>query len=373
MDNRNLLPKGYRLKSSSRIYIIEKYISAGSNSIVYQAVYKDTLMPEHVHIVLIKELYPFDTQGRITRDEQMQLIVPPETARMFEYQKTSFLLGNQAHLTLSADGSERIAVNLDSFEANRTLYTVLAAKKGQVLSELLYSGKHFQTLTDTVICIKNLLDALQSFHSHNLLHLDISPENIFVPASEVDKCFSTRVLLLDFNSVYSLDMKLSSKSQYYLGKEDYMAPEVFLHREKELGYWTDLYSVSAVFYEMLTGKTLPKDRELQKEQRFVSSYAGVLLHEKESSARLVNRILAKGLQIEPKNRYQCIEEMQRDIRKLLDILNGVTRISMVQAKAGKVKKDTGKVLFRKSVRITAAVLLLSIAVFSFYMAAGLDP
>ena len=42
MNQRTLLPDGSQLKSSQRTYIIQKYISAGSNSIVYQAYYQDT-------------------------------------------------------------------------------------------------------------------------------------------------------------------------------------------------------------------------------------------------------------------------------------------------------------------------------------------
>ena len=75
MDNRERLPEGFKLYCASRVYTIEKYISSGSNSIVYQAGYEDTLMPEHVHSVLIKELYPLDFKGGITRDASMNLCV----------------------------------------------------------------------------------------------------------------------------------------------------------------------------------------------------------------------------------------------------------------------------------------------------------
>ena len=75
MNQRTLLPDGSQLKSSQRTYIIQKYISAGSNSIVYQAYYQDTLMPDLQHIVLIKELYPDDSQGRITRSQDGSLSV----------------------------------------------------------------------------------------------------------------------------------------------------------------------------------------------------------------------------------------------------------------------------------------------------------
>ena len=75
MDKRISLPEGYQLFHGGKSYTIKKYISAGGNSMVYQAWYEDTLMPEKVHTVLIKELYPYDPLGRITRNDNMDFVV----------------------------------------------------------------------------------------------------------------------------------------------------------------------------------------------------------------------------------------------------------------------------------------------------------
>ena len=70
-EERSILPQGYQLKSETRTYIIDRYVSAGSNSIVYEAHYQDSLMQEHVHTVLIKELYPLDKIGRASCRERV--------------------------------------------------------------------------------------------------------------------------------------------------------------------------------------------------------------------------------------------------------------------------------------------------------------
>ena len=59
MDNRIRLPEGYRISHGGRSYTISRYVSAGGNSIVYQAWYQDSLMPEKTHQVLIKEQVPY--------------------------------------------------------------------------------------------------------------------------------------------------------------------------------------------------------------------------------------------------------------------------------------------------------------------------
>lgn len=356
-DYRIHLPDQYKLVSGNRTYTIEKYISAGSNSIVYQAWYQDTLMPEHIHTVLVKELYPLDDQERIIRDETMALVIPQEAVSLFEYHKASFLQGNQAHLALAKKGQGHIAENLDSFEANHTLYTILTARKGEVFSELLKEGRLFPTLTDAVQCFRSLLYALKPFHEHHLLHLDVSPDNIFLLSPDEEKGFPTEVMLLDFNSVYSMDKKLLNECQYYLGKQAYMAPEVILRHEKELGPWTDIYSACAVFYEILTGESLPADKELLDTRELVSPYSRLLLHEKESSAQRVNRILNKGLQILPGDRYQDTSEILADLQELLDILNGALQIPMVEA-GGEFRKPTKRGVLDTGLKKAAAVIAL---------------
>ena len=116
MDNRIRLPEGYRISHGGRSYTISRYVSAGGNSIVYQAWYQDSLMPEKTHQVLIKELYPYDPAGRITRRENMCLEIGPGAEKLYGDHKKSYLLGNRVHLTLATEGKGGIADNLDSFE-----------------------------------------------------------------------------------------------------------------------------------------------------------------------------------------------------------------------------------------------------------------
>ena len=80
----------YRKGRRRKEWIIEACISAGANSIVYQAGYGNTLMPEHSHIVLIKELYPLDSGGMITRNGQVELTIPDSSMNFYEDHRRSF-------------------------------------------------------------------------------------------------------------------------------------------------------------------------------------------------------------------------------------------------------------------------------------------
>lgn len=351
-EYRQSLPEGFRLIGRHRIYIIDKYISAGSNSIVYQAFYQDSLMPGHRHVILIKELYPLDEMGRITRAADGSLVIDPSAEEFLRPHRESFLAGNHAHLTIAENGSGRIADNLDSFEANNTLYTVLTSRKGRVLAELLEEDITFPTVTHTVQFLKNLLLALSAFHQQKLLHLDISPDNIFVLEAEDGK-LSTDIILLDFNSVYSQNSDWQYDN-YYVGKAGYMAPETVLQRRGEFGPWSDIYSVCAVWYELLSGEKLP-DMELVYGSELISPYSRLLLHEKERTALQVNQILKKGLEIQPKKRYQEIGEIQSDLDRLLNILSGADREPIINPRA---EQDARRKKTRRAVTALACLIFL---------------
>ena len=370
-DMRILLPEGYELQSGSRVYVIEKFLSSGSNSVVYQAFYEDTLMPEHAHRVLIKELYPFDSRELITREDSMKLKISGEGKEFFAFHKKSFLLGNLAHLTIAQEGSERIAQNLDSFEANGTLYTVFTAKKGQVLADRIFGEDSFPTVTDAVLCVKSLLYAVQAFHNRRLLHLDISPDNIFLLDADGEGEFPTEVLLLDFNSVYSMDGDGENEGQYYLGKQGYMAPEVLLHHRGELGPWTDIYSICVVFYEMIMGEQLGQDRELDRVQGLVSPYSRLLLHEKERTAGKINEMLKKGLEVVPGMRYQSVGEMLKEVQELLDILSGAIREPVkIRQEPVPRKKGLQRLWADRRVKAVCAAAVLCLTAAGCYLAGG---
>ncbi len=74
----------------------------------------------------------------------------------------------------------------------------------------------------------------------------------------------------------------------------------------------------------------------------VSPYDPLLLHEKERSAAEENRILKKGLQFLPANRYRSVEEMLQDVKKLHDIVTGVIREPLIQEPKAPAAKNQQK-------------------------------
>ncbi|HXX92779.1 MAG TPA: protein kinase [Planctomycetota bacterium] len=89
---------------------------------------------------------------------------------------------------------------------------------------------------------------LKFAHDHQIIHRDIKPENILIDRQG-------RVRILDFGLAKSLaDGKALTVSSVMVGTPYYMSPEQAFAAPEEVDARTDLYSLGAVLYEMLTGR-----------------------------------------------------------------------------------------------------------------------
>jgi serine/threonine protein kinase len=98
-------------------------------------------------------------------------------------------------------------------------------------------------------CFK-IIDELQKIHSREIIHKDLSPDNILINHED--------------NSVHIIDFELSTKQQFQPsvfngasvieGTLQYMSPEQTGRMNRIIDYRSDFYSLGVIFYEMLSGK-----------------------------------------------------------------------------------------------------------------------
>ena len=123
-----------------------------------------------------------------------------------------------------------------------------------LVMELLPSG---ETLKDKIKAgldaryalsiVKQVATALKAAHEKSIVHRDIKPENIMCREDG-------SVVLMDFGVARSVDSKATQVTQagLIIGTPQYISPEQA--QGKNVGTYSDIYSLGVVFYEMLTGK-----------------------------------------------------------------------------------------------------------------------
>lgn len=339
MDGRIPLETGSALTLGTKTYYIEHLIGCGATSFVYAARYDDSLHSGTPHSVMIKELFPYHPKGLITRGENGEITVPAEAESYFALRKKSFLRGNIAHITLQNTRADMTGVNIDSFEACGSVYTILGSSNGETLRNVQNEGTSALSVPTVLHWMQRLLDALEVFHQNGLLHLDISPDNILLlPLGDGKPEQQRRILLIDFNSVWEAGELSESSEVYFCVKENYTAPEVRLRQQGSICAASDLFSVCAVFFELLSGKPLDYS-VLYTGGRIIDTGSGLLANASLPVKEKASEILQKGLKMPPKRRFQSIGELRLELDSLekivqeADVLNRASRLFKKRAAA----------------------------------------
>jgi eukaryotic-like serine/threonine-protein kinase len=137
---------------------------------------------------------------------------------------------------------------LDSGETNGRLWFTMPLVEGESLRDRLRRERQLP-VEDALRIAREAAQALQYAHAHGVIHRDIKPENLLLTDDG-------NTLVADFGIARSLasggDEKLT-ETGLVVGTPAYMSPEQAAG-DKGLDARTDVYSLAAVVYEMLTGE-----------------------------------------------------------------------------------------------------------------------
>lgn len=189
---------------------------------------------------------------------------------------------------------------LDFLVEGNDIYTVMSYIPGRSFKELLEEGFPFRP-NQLIRWGMQLCSALNYLHSQNppIIHGDIKPANIMLTPEG-------NICLIDFNISFFLDETTvlgytdgyTSPEQYIIALDResvYSLPKYSTIDEK-----SDIYSLGATFYHLVTGKKIKNHREIPD--------AGLLT---ERTSEVFAETLLKAIQIDPADRYQSAYEMFR--------------------------------------------------------------
>lgn len=157
--------------------------------------------------------------------------------------------------------------------------------------------------------IAEVCEAIDFSHKMGIVHRDIKPANIMVSNTG-------SVKLLDFGIAVSTSAE-DVNGRQALGTPNYMSPEQVVG--KDLGPRSDIYSLGAVMFEMLTGQQLFKAEKVKELFRAViKDMAPPLRSIRPDLPKELELVVARCLAKNPRQRYASGAEMAAALRKVAD-------------------------------------------------------
>jgi eukaryotic-like serine/threonine-protein kinase len=253
---------------------------------------------------------------RLGRDVALKLIRPassanPDHLRRFELEARAAAALNHPNIVAVYD----VGLNEGS------PYIVCELLEGKTLRKRLEEGAlPVRTVVDYSL---QIVQGLIAAHDHRIVHRDLKPENLFVTTDGRVKILDFGVAKLQSASEDSgrsvEEMTTVTKSGAIVGTVAYMSPEQL--RGKPVDHRSDVFSVGAILYEMLTGR-----RAFRGETQ-VDTMTAVLLEdppqinlEQSGVPASFQRIVLHCLEKEPENRFQSA----RDLGFALDTLSSAS-------------------------------------------------
>ena len=284
------LPVGTLLQNQ---YLVGRVLGQGGFGITYIGWDQHLAVP-----VAIKEYFP---GGIVHRHTQLGTAVQCETGeteKTFGKHKERFLKEARTLAKLS-DIPEIVQIK-NYFSENGTAYIVMEYVQGITLKTYLKQLGRPMTEPEILEIVEPVLRALQKVHDQQLIHRDISPDNIMLPSGG-------GVKLIDFGTVRYLEESGASKSTETVLKAGF-APMEQYNARGNVGTWTDVYALSATFYYLLTGKVPPDVHERMEEGEELT-----LLRQMPGLTEHLIRTLEQGMCLRSAGRIQTVEELYRKL------------------------------------------------------------
>ncbi len=135
----------------------------------------------------------------------------------------------------------------DAGQTDGQPWVVMAFVDGQSLDAVLANGRIDDTRQAVQIAI-HIAEALSAIHQHGIIHRDLKPGNILIDRDQ-------QALLTDFGLALSeMNIGRITCDGVIVGTPVYMSPEQAAGENSKLTPASDIYSLGAVLYEMLTGQ-----------------------------------------------------------------------------------------------------------------------
>ena len=279
-------------------YTIGRCLGRGGFGITYSAF--DSINGEKC---TIKEYFPGDIASRT--DNNHVTVDESGCVDIYKSGQESFI--EEARSLSKLRGHKNIVEYKSFFTANNTAYLVEEFLDGVNLKKFIamHYPEQKMDFKNAYLILHTIATTLIDIHKANILHRDITPENIFIQNDGT-------ITLIDFGAAKNYIQNNAGGGSVYI-KPGYAPPEQY-SADGNQGPWSDIYSLAATFYCILTGISIRPARERLESDNTVP------LHQlNKEVSRELSSVIQKALELDPsrrqKNAEEFINELEQAVKK----------------------------------------------------------
>jgi eukaryotic-like serine/threonine-protein kinase len=265
-------------------YLLRAVLGVGGTAVVYRATAPDG------RSVAVKLLHDY-------------LCRSGEVCRRFTQEGS---VGN----TLEHRGTVRVLDHGQDDE--ETAFLVLELLEGESLEDRRVRLGGRLPVWDVLEYADQLLAVLEVAHARNIVHRDIKPSNLFVTRDGTLK-------VLDFGIARIVDESAATatKTGQMIGTPAFMPPEQALSRPRDVDGRTDLWSVGATMFTLLSGEHVHvAESSSEHLVKAATIHARSLARALPGVPANVEALVAKALAFEKSDRWENAAEMRMEVSRV---------------------------------------------------------
>lgn len=325
-------------------YTIESFLNAGGFGITYLA--RDSLDRK----IVIKECFP----GSFCRRSR-SIVQARSRAHQKELNSMVRLFVQEAKSLAKLNHPNIVGVH-QVFEDNDTAYMALDFVEGRDMLDTLDDPDAVMAPETIKSMLIDVLGAVGFIHSQDILHRDISPDNILIEPSG-------RPVLIDFGAAREEATKQSRVLSALSVVKDGYSPQEFYIAGSDQNASSDLYALGASFYHFIKGEVPPNSQ---------ARLAAIASGDSDPYVPLNGAIpgydsnflsaIDKALEVLPKNRVQSAQEWLDMIAgKHLPTAEG-SKATVASAVAATAPSSQGKSKVAMLMASAAAIAVVGVGV-----------
>ena len=257
-------------------YVLEQLLGAGAMGAVYAARHRNGMR------VAIKVLHP-------------------ELARVEDVRRRFLREGDIAN-RVTHPGT--VKVTDDDVDVDGTTFLVMELLEGRTLeAEWAAAGSKLPAIRVAQVT-ERVLEVLTAIHAEGIVHRDIKPDNVFLTTGGALK-------LLDLGIARLVESRNATATGQMMGTPEFVAPEQAAGNVRDIDARTDLYSVGAMMFTLLTGEVVHPGKTGMEQMVFAATRPARSLFDVWPDAPpLLTNVVDVALSFDKSKRWTSAAEMK---------------------------------------------------------------